>query len=138
MPLKTKKSRRTLPLTRDVQESLERRKQRQQYERSFAGDAWTVSDLVFTSTKGTPLNPQNFYTRYKLILKEAGLEGHTFHDLRHSAATLLARRGVPPRVAMEILGHSNISTTMNIYTHVMGDTIREVFASRDTSKEREE
>lgn len=132
MPLKTKRSRRTLPLTPDVEAALERRKTRQAQERAFAGDVWTESDLVFTSTKGTPLNPQNFYTRYKAILEEAGLAGHTFHDLRHSAASLLARRGVPARVAMEILGHSDISITMNVYTHVMGDTLREVFASRET------
>lgn len=137
VPLKTRKSRRTLPLTTDVEAALERRTQRQAQERAFAGDDWQESGLVFTSTKGTPLNPQNFYTRYQGILGEAGLEGHTFHDLRHSAATLLARRGVPPRVAMEILGHADISTTMNIYTHIMGDTLRDVFASREPG-ERED
>jgi integrase len=131
VPLKTKKSRRTLPLTADVEAALDRRKRRQAQERAFAGEGWQESGLVFTSTKGTALNPQNFYTRYKGILEEAGLAGHTFHDLRHSAATLLARRGVPPRVAMEILGHSDIATTMNIYTHVMGDHLREVFAARE-------
>lgn len=131
LPLKTKRSRRTLPLTTEVEDALERRKQRQEEERAFAGDRWEESGLVFTSTTGTALDPGTFYTRYQDILEEAGLEGHTFHDLRHSAATLLARRGVPPRVAMEILGHSNIATTMNIYTHIMGDTLRDVFASRD-------
>ncbi len=47
-----------------------------------------------------------------------------FHDLRHSCATLLAAQGVPPRVAMEILGHANISTTINIYTQVLNENMQ--------------
>jgi integrase len=48
-----------------------------------------------------------------------------YHDLRHGAASLMAAQGVPPRVAMEILGHSQISTTMNIYTHVAQEMLHE-------------
>jgi integrase len=60
------------------------------------------------------------------VLKLAGLPETTrFHDLRHSCATLLIAQGVHPRVVMEILGHSNIATTMNTYAHVLPKVSRD-------------
>jgi integrase len=53
------------------------------------------------------------------LLKKAGLPDIRFHDLRHTAASLLLVQGVQPRVVMETLGHSQISLTMNTYSHVM-------------------
>jgi integrase len=129
LPLKTKSSRRTLPLTKSVVEALERRRVHQAEDRLLAGDRWQESGLVITSSIGTPLNPGNFYTRYKQQLEEVGLEGHNFHDLRHTATTLLVRQGVHPRVAMEILGHSQISVTMDVYAHVVGDSVKDAFTS---------
>jgi integrase len=57
-------------------------------------------------------------------LDRAGLAQRRFHDLRHSCATLLLVQGVSPRVVMEILGHSQISLTMNTYTHVIPELRR--------------
>ena len=62
---------------------------------------------------------------FKAFLARAGLPDIRFHDLRHSCASLLAANGVPARMAMEILGHTNIATTQNIYTHVYGDSKRQ-------------
>ena len=62
---------------------------------------------------------------FKRLLSDAGIEPLHYHGLRHGAATLLAAQGVPPRVAMEILGHAQISTTMNIYAHVAPELQRE-------------
>jgi integrase len=63
------------------------------------------------------------------MLSKAGLpETIRFHDLRHSCATLLIAQGVHPRVVMEILGHSQISVTMNTYSHVLPETQREAAA----------
>jgi integrase len=57
--------------------------------------------------------------RFQKILEDAGLPKQRFHDLRHAAASLLLAQGVNPRVVMEILGHSQISLTMNTYSHVI-------------------
>ena len=56
--------------------------------------------------------------RFRKLLSLAGLPAVRYHDLRQGAASLMAAQGVPARVAMEILGHADIATTMNIYTHV--------------------
>jgi integrase len=55
----------------------------------------------------------------KVLLKKAGLPDIRFHDLRHSAATLLLTEGVHPKIVQELLGHSNISMTMDVYSHVL-------------------
>jgi integrase len=107
-------------------------KQRQADMRAVAR-RWTESGLVFTSSVGTPIEPSDLSRHFKQVLKEAGLPEHTrFHDLRHSCATLLIVMGVHPRVVMEILGHSQISTTMNIYAHVLPRVQREAITGLDT------
>ncbi|GGT11529.1 site-specific integrase [Streptomyces sp. KD18] len=63
--------------------------------------------------------------------KDAGLRVVWLHDARHGTATLLTAAGVPPRVVMEILGHSQIAVTMNVYTHVVQDTQREASGHLD-------
>ena len=84
------------------------------------------------SERGTPLEPRNVVRHFKTVLKKAGLpETIRFHDLRHSCATLLIAQGVHPRVIMEILGHSQISTTMNTYAHVLPATQREATTKID-------
>jgi site-specific recombinase XerD len=106
-------------------------KQRQAEMRAVAR-RWTETGLVFTSSVGTPIEPSDLSRHFKQVLKEAGLPEHTrFHDLRHSCATLLIVMGVHPRVVMEILGHSQISTTMNIYAHVLPRVQREAITGLD-------
>jgi integrase len=67
---------------------------------------------------GTPLNPSNVSKRLHALLADAGLPPQRFHDLRHCAASLLLAGGVAPRTIMGILGHSQISLTMNTYAHL--------------------
>ena len=74
--------------------------------------------LSSTTAIGTPISPRNDYRSFQLLITKAGLRKIRLHDLRHTAATLLLAQGVPARVVMEILGHSQISVTMNTYTHV--------------------
>ena len=96
------------------------------------GSSLDRDQLVFTSSVGTPIEPSDLSRHFKQVLKEAGLPEHTrFHDLRHSCATLLIVMGVHPRVVMEILGHSQISTTMNIYAHVLPRVQREAITGLD-------
>jgi integrase len=76
--------------------------------------------------------PSDLSRYFKQVLKSAGLPERTrFHDLRHSCATLLIVMGVHPRVVMEILDHSQISTTMNIYAHVLPRVQREAVTGLD-------
>jgi integrase len=94
-------------------------KVRQLEERLMSGDRWTDSGLVFTNTIGGPMEPSNVLKCFKRHLAAADLPPQRFHDLRHCAASLLLAQGVPPRVVMDILGHSQIATTMDLYSHVM-------------------
>jgi integrase len=91
----------------------------QQQERQQAGNRWQENDLIFPSTFGTPLDHRNLYRDYKELLKEAGLPDIRFHDLRHTAATLMLQQGVHPKVVQERLGHADISLTLNTYSHVL-------------------
>ncbi|HEY8600582.1 MAG TPA: site-specific integrase, partial [Thermomicrobiales bacterium] len=92
---------------------------RQADERLCAGARWREWDLVFPSTIGTPMDARNVLRRFQALVTKAGLPHQRFHDLRHCCASLLLAQGVPPRVVMEILGHSDIRLTMNTYAHVM-------------------
>jgi integrase len=92
---------------------------RQLEERLVAGPLWQESDLVFTSSVGTPLDSRNVTRRFQAALERAGMPRLRFHDLRHTAASLMLAHGVPARVVMETLGHSQISLTMNTYSHVV-------------------
>lgn len=124
-PPKTENSRRTLPLPAALVPILRVHRARQLEERLKAGVHWQDHGLVFCTSRGTPISPRNLVRDFKAFLTKAGLPDVRFHDLRHSCASILAANGVPARVAMEILGHSNIATTQNIYTHVYEDSKRE-------------
>lgn len=118
-PPKSKRSRRVLALPAVVVDALKRHRDRQEGERARAGDGWVESGLVFTASSGRPLQPRNLATTYGRLLDHVEVPRIRFHDLRHTCATLLLGRGVSPRVVMDILGHSQIAVTMNIYAHVM-------------------
>jgi len=125
---KTARSRRTVPLPAQVVVALREHRSRQLQERLRLGPAWEGEkwgDLVFADEAGGPLSGFHVSRRFKALLAMAGLPGMRYHELRHGAASLMAALGVPVRVAMEILGHSQISTTMNVYAHVAPDLGRE-------------
>lgn len=78
-----------------------------------------------------PVEPRNLYRSFTRVAQSAGLRVIRLHDARHGTATLLTAAGVAPRVVMEILGHSQISITMDVYTHVVQDTQREAMSHMD-------
>ncbi|WP_413785177.1 site-specific integrase [Micromonospora zamorensis] len=82
---------------------------------------------------GTPIHPRNDYRTFRDIIRRAGLRQVPLHDLRHTAASVLLAQGVPARVVMEILGHSQISLTLNIYAHVTPEVAREAAARLEGS-----
>jgi len=125
---KTARSRRTIALPMPVAASLRRHHARQLEERlnmpqAWEGEAW--GGLVFADELGRPLSGFHVSRRFKKLLALAGLPAMRYHDLRHGAASLMAAQGVPARVAMEILGHAQISTTMNVYAHVAPELQKE-------------
>ena len=128
---KTRLSRRSLALPATILLALREHRQRQLEERLLAGRRWVESGLVFTSTIGTPLDGTNVTKSFQRLLARAGLPKRRFHDLRHSCATLLLVQNVAPRVVMEVLGHSQISLTMNTYSHVLPTLKREAADQMD-------
>lgn len=122
---KTARSRRSLAMPRTIVEGLRKHRERQEFERKQAGESWTETGLVFTGVSGNPLDGSAISKQFHRHLERAGLAQRRFHDLRHSCATLLLVQGVSPRVVMDVLGHSQISLTMNTYSHVIPELRRE-------------
>ena len=116
---KTSKSRRKIILPGLVLDLLKQHRAHQLEERLKAGAQWHDHDLVFSNTHGGFLIADRLREMLQQLLKEAGLPYIRFHDLRHSAATLLLGMGVHPKVVQELLGHSAISMTMDTYSHVL-------------------
>jgi len=105
--------------------ALEEHKEQQEQERIAAGPLRRGSLCVFTTPIGTPVDPRGDYREFKKLLGRVGVSHVRLHDLRHTAASLLLAQGVPARVVMEILGHSQIALTMNTYSHVAPEVSRE-------------
>ncbi|WP_432571177.1 site-specific integrase [Kineococcus sp. SYSU DK005] len=122
---KSARSRRTVPLPRQLVDELRRHRQRQLEERLLVASEWEDNDLVFPSRLGTPLDPRNALRAFQAAVTRAGLPMVGLHTLRHTCASLLLAQGVHPRVVMETLGHSGISITMDTYSHVMPQQQRE-------------
>ncbi len=117
---KTQKSRRSIVIAPFALEALKQHQERQLEAKLKADSVWQEHDYVFCTSIGTHLNPtRDMLDQLKVLLKKAGLPDMRFHDLRHSAATLLLSVGVHPKVVQEILGHSQISITMDVYSHVL-------------------
>jgi integrase len=91
----------------------------QQLEKDFMAGSWKENDLIFPSSIGTPMDQRNLIKIFKEYLKKAGLPDVRFHDLRHTAATLMLQQGTNPKIVQERLGHSDISLTLNTYSHVL-------------------
>ncbi|MFD8885179.1 tyrosine recombinase XerC [Streptomyces erythrochromogenes] len=123
---------RVIPLPRMCVAPLRWQRMRQVALQAAAKDKeWEESDYVFTTRTGRPIEPRNISRSFERIGEGAGLPRIRLHDARHGCATLLFAAGVAPRVVMEILGHSQIAVTMNIYTHVADGGRREAMGHMD-------
>jgi integrase len=118
---KSATSHRTIALPAIVVDALRAHRTRQREDRLLAGSRWQEDPrgLLFTTTVGTPMDGIAVTRRFQAVLAAAGLPRQRFHDLRHACASLLLAQGVAPRVVMETLGHSQISLTLNTYSHVI-------------------
>ncbi|MGH3085720.1 MAG: site-specific integrase [Rubrobacteraceae bacterium] len=117
---KTKKSRRTIRLTARAVEALKRHRARQAEEKLKAGALYEDQGLVFAGEGGGLVNPSNLRQRsFAPLLKKAGLPHITFHDLRHTCASLLFQRNVHPKFVQELLGHASVAITLDTYSHML-------------------
>lgn len=115
---KTEKSKRQIPVSEFMAEVLRKHKVRQNEERLMAGPEWQNTDFVFCTKFGGVMEPGVLYREFRRILKKAKLENIKIHTLRHTFATRLLELGEHPRVVQELLGHEDITTTLNTYSHV--------------------
>lgn len=121
---KTDRSRRTVPLPAAVVAMLRKHRIDQKAEKLRAGNQWTDSGLVFTTEFGAPVDPRNLLRVIEAAARDAGVDGVGVHTLRHSAAVGWLESGVHIKAVADLLGHSSISITGDVYGHTSDDTAR--------------
>ena len=129
MEPKTAKSKRTIPLLDIAVQALELQRKRQIEMKRRYKDIYVDEGFVFSQYDGKYLNQREFMNAYHAFLNKYHITDIRFHDLRHTFATLLLEAGEAPKIIQELLGHSTITTTMDIYAHV-GENIKQKTISR--------
>lgn len=119
---KTRRSRRTITLTPEAVDALTEQRQRQDIERDGPRP---IDSLVFTTEAGQPIHSSNVLPSWYRTLRRLGLPKVTTHDLRHTSATLMLQAGVPLPVIAEILGHSTMRVTADLYAHIVPELRRD-------------
>lgn len=115
---KSKKSYRTLPLVPEYRRLLLQMKKHQDEYRELCGNCYHESDYIYVNDLGEPIRPNYVSQHFKLVLKNNNLREITFHELRHTCASLLLKSGISMKDIQAWLGHSNYNTTANIYAHL--------------------
>jgi integrase len=92
---------------------------RQRFLRQQAGERWQDGDLILCTSTGTPINPNNVTRSFERLVILSGVPRIRVHDMRHGAASLLLRAGIPAKVVQEQLGHASIAITLDIYSHTV-------------------
>lgn len=139
---KTAAGKRSIDLPPSVTEALEQHKKKRATERILAGETWSVNeDLVICTSVGTPVLQHNLRSLFLRLSRLAGLPRIRLYDLRHTHATILLAHGVHPKIVQERLGHSDITVTLNTYSHVIPGlqaaaalTIDSIFADKAVRK----
>lgn len=121
---KTERARRHLPLSASVVAMLRRHRTAQKAERLRAANQWQDSGLVFTTELGGPVDPRNLLRVIEVASKAAGVDGVGVHTFRHSAAVAWLEAGVDIKAVADLLGHSSIAITGDVYGHTSDDTAR--------------
>jgi integrase len=115
-PVKTRAGQRDLPLLDVIRQALKLQFERQGAYRTDMGSAWPDTGLVFTTRTGRPIEPRNLVRSFRRICDDNKIRLIKVHHIRHTVGSLLKDLGVPARDAQTILGHTRISTTLEIYT----------------------
>jgi integrase len=113
-----------VPLSPAAVALLRKHKAAQAAERLRAANQWQDSGLVFTTELGKPVDPRNLLRTIEVAAKAAGVEGVGVHTLRHSAAVAWLEAGVHIKAVADLLGHSSIAITGDVYGHTSDDTAR--------------
>jgi integrase len=139
---KSRKSRRAIQLPGVCVSALVRHQAKQHDEQTWAGTRWQDTGYVFTTRVGTPIDARGLLRDYYRVTRpkpekdceeppKLAFPPIRFHDLRHSAATLLLAQGVSPRYISDLLGHSQVSFTLQTYAHVLPEVQKEVATKMD-------
>ena len=116
---KTRYGKRSIALGTKTIEILRKHHERQQAERLKGSEVWKEYGLIFTTSNGTPIHPRNLLRDFKKLLHDTGLPPFRFHDLRHTAASILLNQGIPVITVSRRLGHARASITLDIYGHLI-------------------
>jgi integrase len=122
---KSRAGRRTIKLPAPLRDALRTHRIRQAEQRMTVANVWEDRGFVFCQPNGRPIDARRDWLDWKALLKAAEVRDARVHDARHTAATLLLQQGVPARVVMEVLGHSQISLTLGTYSHVVPELAEE-------------
>lgn len=122
---KTEKSKRTIPLLGELVSQLQKYKSEQEIEKQNSYGAYQDQGFVLCNELGQPLDPKTYQDFFKRMLKKAGIRDINFHGLRHTFATRALEKGIPAKTVSELLGHSTITITLDLYTHVTEDLKRD-------------
>jgi integrase len=133
---KSHRSTRPVALSPDTVEILRQRRVASLEERLAAGTAYEDKGLVFADALGRPIHPSTLRQAWLGIVKASGMDRLRFHDLRHAHASLLMAQGVHPKIVSERLGHSSVSITLDIYSHVAPGLQAEAAAGLDALLQR--
>lgn len=132
---KTKRSRRTISLSDELVKALREHQARQNELCMARRDTYENHDLVFPTIDGKPFCPNRFVSRhFKKWLRRAKLPEFRFHDLRHTAATMMLKDGVNVKVVSEILGHASEAFTLRVYGHVLPGMQKEALMKYDATR----
>lgn len=123
---KTRYGKRSIALGTKTIEILRKHYEHQQADQLKAGEEWKEYGLIFTTRNGTPIHPRNLLRDYKKLLHGAGLPPFRFHDLRHTAASILLDQGIPVITVSRRLGHARASITLDIFGHLIPTMQNEV------------
>ena len=117
---KTKSSYRSFPMSDTVREKLLAWREVQKRNRKICGNCYNMEDIdyVFTDEMGNRFKPRYIEDAFPKLLERNGLRKIRFHDLRHTCASLMHKKGLSPKEVQDYLGHSTVSVTLNIYTHL--------------------
>ncbi len=124
-PPKTKSSIRTIPYPKELDQLFKDWSTEQKKIILYQGKIYKKQDYIFADEVGEPLNEKMLPRSFKKLLKDLKIEEVKYHDIRHTFATRLFEKGVPAKTVQVLLGHADISTTLNTYTHVLNETKEE-------------
>ncbi|MEH7574157.1 site-specific integrase, partial [Cytobacillus firmus] len=117
--VKSRASKRIIGLPQEVMEALKKRYEEIQNEKKRSGSDYEDNNLVNCTSLGKPVNPRNLLRALYKIADNLNIEKISYHELRHTHATLLIKNGISHKVVSTRLGHSNVKTTLEVYSHIL-------------------